>query len=143
MGGRGHCRLAGGPWDLSCVPGPWGHSGSTETERVAGSLASHEPLRSQGWGLRVFLWTSEPSKPSSPVLGWWVQAKGRRDREPLEIYSSGRGEPFQKQQADALGVAAGLLKVFGDREMAQVKSQGSSSPLARAGGRPGCPACRS
>lgn len=43
----------------------------------------------------------------------WVQAKGRRDREQLEIYSSGQGETFQKQQADALGVAAGLLKVFG------------------------------
>ena len=52
-------------------------------------MASHELLRSQGWGLRVFLWIPEPSKPSSPVLRWWVQAKGRRDREQLEIHSSG------------------------------------------------------
>ena len=106
---------------------------------MAGSLASHELLRSQGWGLRVFLWIPEPSKPSSPVLGWWVQAKGRRDREQLEIHSSGRGEPFQKQQADALGVAAGLLKVSGDRELAQVKSQGSSSPPGTGRGASGVP----
>lgn len=124
------------------MPGPWGHVGSAETERVAGSLASHEPLRSQGWGLRVFLWTPEPSRPCSPVLGWWVQAKGRRDREPLEIYTSGLWEPFQKQQADALAVLQASLRSLGDREMAQVKSQGSSCPLGWAGGQCGVPGLR-
>lgn len=95
---------------------------------MAGSLASHEPLRSQGWGLRVFLWIPKPSRPCSPVLGWWVQAKGRRDREQLEIYTSGLGKPFQKQQADALAVAAGLLKVFGGQGDGPGKISGKLLP---------------
>ena len=75
-------------------------------------------------------------------MEWWVQAKGRRDRELLEIYTSGLGEPFQEQQADALAVAAGLLKVFGGQGDDPGKISGKLRPPGAGRGRCGVPVLR-
>lgn len=116
------------------MPGPWGHSGSTETERVARSLASHKPLRSQGWGLRVFLWTPEPSRPSSPVLGCGSRPRAGGTGSSWRSTPQVKGRPSRNSRLTLWGWLQVFLRSLGDREMAEVKSQRSSSPVAWAGG---------
>lgn len=100
---------------------------------VAGSLASCEHLRRSGLGSRGL--SSGNLSPAGPVLQswrWGPRPRAGGTGQQLEICNSGLGEPLQKQEADALGVAAGLLKAVG----------GQGDGPAKISGKPLHPGCR-